>query len=218
MSCPAVGANGPDCPQPVMRPYTSRGLTAQQSSGPNPRRSVTPGRKPSSSTSALAAIDSTIDTPSGCWRATMMERRLRRSTSLSGGTLLAGGPGRSTRTTSAPMSASSMAAYGPGPIPARSMTLSSGHGPSADRSSVEILDLLGVLDVDHTPFHLRRRCELVAVRQPHRRQHRELLDLFIAIESFIAACDSRRDLLLDFRSGDQLLEWAIAQPQPLSVG
>ena len=55
MSCPAVVASGPAWPQPVMRAKISRGLTAAQSSGPMPSRSQVPGRKQSSSTSALAA-------------------------------------------------------------------------------------------------------------------------------------------------------------------
>ena len=58
MSWPAVFASGPSWPHPVMRAKISRGLTAAQSSGPMPSRSQVPGRKQSSSTSALAANSS----------------------------------------------------------------------------------------------------------------------------------------------------------------
>ena len=58
MSCPAVVASGPSWPQPVIRAKISRGLTAAHSSGPMPSRSQVPGRKQSSSTSALAARSS----------------------------------------------------------------------------------------------------------------------------------------------------------------
>ena len=58
MSWPAVLASGPSCPHPVMRAKISRGLTAAQSSGPMPSRSQVPGRKQSSSTSALATRSS----------------------------------------------------------------------------------------------------------------------------------------------------------------
>ena len=58
MSCPAVEASGPSWPQPVIRAKISRGLTRSQSCGPMPRRSQVPGRKQSSSTSALATRSS----------------------------------------------------------------------------------------------------------------------------------------------------------------
>src|SRR2546423_1241142 len=60
-----------------MRPYTSLGLRARHSSGPSPNRSVTPGRKPSMSTSAASTSRSTAATPSGCLRSTPTERRPR---------------------------------------------------------------------------------------------------------------------------------------------
>ena len=52
MSWPAPRAYGPSWPQPVIRPNTSFGLRARHSSGPMPRRSITPGRNPSMSASA----------------------------------------------------------------------------------------------------------------------------------------------------------------------
>ena len=52
MSCPAALAYIPDWPHPVIRPNTSRGLRSRHTSGPMPRRSITPGRKPSISASA----------------------------------------------------------------------------------------------------------------------------------------------------------------------
>ena len=53
-SFPLHARAGPLCPQPVMRPYTRRGLRSRQTSGPRPRRSITPGRMPSISASADA--------------------------------------------------------------------------------------------------------------------------------------------------------------------
>ena len=68
MSWPAAPASGPSCPQPVTRPKTRRGLRARQASGPRPRRSITPGRKPSISASAEAISSSAAATASGCFR------------------------------------------------------------------------------------------------------------------------------------------------------
>src|SRR5690625_3864149 len=111
----------------------SLSLTLAQSSGPSPSRSVTPGRKPSISTSALAASCSTRSRPSGDLRSAVTDRRLRSMVSL-----LASAPnfgGRSTRTTSAPRSPRIIAACGPGPIPASSMTRSPASGPAITASS-----------------------------------------------------------------------------------
>src|SRR6516225_3344806 len=137
MSWPAVGAYGPSWPHPVMRPYTRRGLRARQTSGPSPSRSVTPGRKPSTSASARSTRRSTVATPSGCLRSTPMDRRPRLKT-CGGGTL--GSPpttesARSTRTTSAPKSARTMAQNGPGPIPESSMTRTPVSGPDGARTN-----------------------------------------------------------------------------------
>ena len=50
----AVGARRPSWPQPVMRPYTSPGLTSARVVGPENRDVPSLRRKPSMSTSALA--------------------------------------------------------------------------------------------------------------------------------------------------------------------
>ena len=126
MSWPAVWASGPSCPQPVIRAKISRGLTAAQSSGPMPSRSQVPGRKQSSSTSALAARSSNA---SGCAltsRSTIRFPRCTRSRSSDG---IINPPGRRTRTTSAPRSASTIPACGPGPMPPSSMTRTPAKGP-----------------------------------------------------------------------------------------
>ncbi len=126
MSWPAVGASGPSCPQPVMRAKINRGFPAAQSSGPIPRRSQVPGRKQSSSTSALAA-----NSNKACgWlltsRSTIRFPRCSRSRSSAG---ICRPPGRRTRTTSAPRSASTIPACGPGSMPPSSMTFTPARGP-----------------------------------------------------------------------------------------
>ncbi len=130
MSWPAACAYGPSWPQPVMRPYTSFGLRARHASGPIPSRSATPGRKPSMSASACSTMRSTVSTPSACLRSTPIDRRPRFSTSIHpGSNPRSTDCARSTRTTSAPMSESSIAANGPGPMPAISMTFTFDSGP-----------------------------------------------------------------------------------------
>src|SRR5665647_3243038 len=81
MSWPAAWASGPSWPHPVIRPKTSRGLRSRQSSGPRPRRSMTPGRKPSIKTSAESISLRTSSTPSADFRSTAIERRPRDTTS-----------------------------------------------------------------------------------------------------------------------------------------
>ena len=88
--------------------------------------------------SADSTSVSSASTPSGFFRSMPTERRPRFNTSAGGA---AGSPpltdwARSTRTTSAPMSASIMAAKGPGPMPAISRIRdarqgSAGHGQAA---------------------------------------------------------------------------------------
>src|SRR5829696_438236 len=139
MSWPAACAYGPSWPQPVMRPYTSFGLRVRQASGPIPSRSATPGRNPSMSASACSTMRRTVSTPSGCFRSTPIERRPRFNTSIHPGSNPRSTDwARSTRTTSAPMSESSIAANGPGPMPAISITLTPDSGPTS-LSSVAIL-------------------------------------------------------------------------------
>src|SRR4029077_13220701 len=132
MSWPALCAIGPCWPKPVMRPKTNRGLSASSRSGPSPSRSITPGLNPSSRASALAARRFTTSQPRSLLRATASERRPRCSTLN-----FASRPGRprsvavrrSTRISSAPMSASSVAANGAGPIPAISTMRKPASGP-----------------------------------------------------------------------------------------
>src|SRR4051812_46797367 len=95
-----------------------------------PSRSATPGRKPSMSASACSTSAITVSTPSGDFRSTPIERRPRFRISRFGFEKSPPtAPARSTRTTSAPMSASIIAANGPGPIPAISTTLMPDSGP-----------------------------------------------------------------------------------------
>ena len=110
-----------------MRPKTSRELRLRQASGPSPRRSITPGRKPSMTTSAPSIKRCTVATPSGFLRSTAIDRRPRlRTFALWPLPLCAS---RSTRMTSAPISDSIIAQKGPGPIPAISITLIPLSGP-----------------------------------------------------------------------------------------
>ena len=74
----------------------------------------------------------TVSTPSGCLRSTPTERRPRFEhvgRRASRGRRRRALPARSTRMTSAPMSASTMAQNGPGPMPAISMILRPARGP-----------------------------------------------------------------------------------------
>src|SRR6266545_1827144 len=133
MSCPGAPASGPSWPQPVIRAYTSRALRRRHSSGPNPSRSATPGRKPSTRTSDPCAIRSTTSTARGSLRSRATERRPRsRMRCASSGRV----PSiRSTRTASAPRSASTIPANGTGPMPASSTTRSPSSGPMRTRYS-----------------------------------------------------------------------------------
>src|SRR4051812_2029588 len=153
MSWPAECDSGPSWPHPVMRPYTSFGLRARHSSGPSPRRSMTPGRKPSRRASACSTSRSTVCTPSGCLRSTAIDLRPRLSTSFSG--LSTRAFGRSTRSTSAPMSASIIAVNGPGPMPAISITLTPCSGPamSSNLSPEQSLRVVGEHGVEGRAVH-----------------------------------------------------------------
>ena len=61
-------AHGPVCPKPLTEQYTSRGLRSSSCSGPRPRRSMTPGRKFSTSTSARAASSAATARSAGSFR------------------------------------------------------------------------------------------------------------------------------------------------------
>src|SRR5438270_2334950 len=136
-----------------MRPSTIFGLRARHSSGPRPRRSITPGRNPSMIASACSTRRSTVWTPSGCFRSTAIDRRPRLSTSFSG--LSTRAFGRSTRSTSAPMSASIIAVNGPGPMPAISITLTPFSGPAmrSNLSPEQSLRVVGEHGVEGRAFH-----------------------------------------------------------------
>ena len=127
MSWPARSAHGPVCPQPVIRACTRRGLRARHSSGPRPSRSATPGRYPSSSTSASSTRRWTTARPASALRSTAMLGRDRRRPPASASGFVS--PGRSTRTTSAPSSASTIPANGVGPMPPSSTTRMPASGP-----------------------------------------------------------------------------------------
>src|SRR5436305_771658 len=129
MSWPAACAYGPSWPQPVNRPYTSLGLRVSASSGPMPNRSATPGRNTSKNASADSIRRSSASTPSGCFRS-MATACLPRSMALVAGfewSAARAASTRSTRSTSAPMSASSIPQNGPGPSP----TISTARNPSS---------------------------------------------------------------------------------------
>ncbi len=79
--------------------------------------------------SARSARSSTISGPRADLRSTVTERLLRLVMSWAGSMPRPAPAGRSTRTTSAPRSASTIAAYGPGPMPASSTTRTPVSGP-----------------------------------------------------------------------------------------
>src|SRR3989475_6492794 len=90
-----------------------RGLSAVRRSQPTPRRSATPGRTFSMTTSPRTASRSTISRPSAVLRSTLIERLPRFQPKNPGNSRKESPSGDSTLTTSAPMSASCIAAYEP---------------------------------------------------------------------------------------------------------
>src|SRR5262249_49533926 len=130
---------GPDCPNPVMEQYTSRGFSAESSSQPSPRRESEPTLKFSSSTSDRSASRRTMAWPAGLARSTVTDFLPRfvqakyadSRVSVPSGVVRKGGPqprvsspvpGRSIFTTSAPRSARSWLAQGPARTRERSRT------------------------------------------------------------------------------------------------
>src|SRR3954453_22710633 len=91
-----------------------------------PSRSATPGRKPSTSTSARSTKCSTVATSSADLRSSVSAGLPSASRS---GSPTREPPGRSTRSTSAPSCASNMQVYGAGPMPASSSTRVPARGP-----------------------------------------------------------------------------------------
>jgi hypothetical protein len=88
---------------------------------------MTPGRIPSSNTSAASTSLSSASTAAGFFRSSPTERLPRVSSSCCGE--VERGPGLSMRNTSAPRSASIMAQNGPGPMLASSITRRPVSGP-----------------------------------------------------------------------------------------
>src|SRR3954447_7679222 len=140
MSCPARCAYGPVCPQPVSRVYTRRGFRASRSSGPRPRRSMAPGRLPSSSTSTWQAMRATTSGASAWRRSTATVCLPRRRKAAGSGPRRSG---RRTSVTSAPKSARIIEQKGPGPRALRSSTRMPASGPSligsGDRGAAVLL-------------------------------------------------------------------------------
>src|SRR5205823_8457994 len=95
--------------------------------GPNPSLSITPGRKPSISASAWPRSSSALATEALSFKSSSTTLRPRPAIDLR--FFLA--PMRSSVTSSAPISASSMQANGPGPMPANSTMRTPASGPLA---------------------------------------------------------------------------------------
>src|SRR5687767_7474283 len=93
---------------------------------------MTPGRKPSSRTSARSTSARTTATSAGSLRSSPIDRLPRSSSEVapSEPSRPPRAPFRSIRTTSAPRSASSMPQNGPGPSPANSTTRTPCSGPT----------------------------------------------------------------------------------------
>src|SRR5229473_2614124 len=136
--------SGPASPKPLIASRTRRGLSSASRSSPSPSRSITPGRKFSTSTSAQRTSASTNARSCGSFKS-MATLRLPRLTDkkyvlsapspagTNGGPqclVSSPDPGRSTLITSAPRSPSSIAAYGPASTLASSSTCTPARGPS----------------------------------------------------------------------------------------
>ncbi len=136
MSWPASWARGPSAPYPLIETYTSLGLTVARASNPRPSRSITPGRKLSTSASAVFASSSSASGSSR--RLSSTERLLRSVTHVKADEWPIFGsyprigsppPGCSILITSAPRSASSAVANAPGSRRVRSRTRMPASGP-----------------------------------------------------------------------------------------
>ena len=118
---PALSRYGPSWPNPDSRTRITSGFAAASSAGPRPRRSRVPGRKPSTTTSLLAARASTRSRPAGTRRSTVTDLfprpSERHSSEVSAPKVChwrdsSPVPGRSTFTTSAPNAARMRPAVG----------------------------------------------------------------------------------------------------------
>ncbi|SPC05180.1 hypothetical protein CO2235_MP10298 [Cupriavidus oxalaticus] len=180
LSWPARGAHGPCWPQPVMRPYTSAGRRCRHTSGPRPRRSITPGRMPSISRSASSHSRNTASTATGSLRFSTTDclPRLVMAWGRSGAARRSGG---STAMTVAPRSASSMPQNGPGPMPLISITLTPASGPMlvllVEMDGMERQDLRKTLFAksykltDHMVSKLRKKHDDRRDKLPDRKTH-----------------------------------------------
>ncbi len=138
MSSAGRSRSGPVCPKPDVAAYTRRGLRACSTSQPRPRRSIVPGVKFSMTTSACSTARRNRSLPSAVCRSMAMLRLPRLmlkkyalSPSTCGPVVRATSPhgGRSTFTTSAPRSHSTMLANGPESTHVRSRIVTSDSGP-----------------------------------------------------------------------------------------
>src|SRR5262249_45125448 len=139
--------------------------------GPRPSRSRTPGRKPSSSTSARVASWSNAAAPFEVLRSSATERRPRsiRSYFRSRATPSCGSKGRSTSRTSAPMSASNIPRNGTGPIDSSSSTLTPASGPADALTPPRLAPLLGC---SAGTRRFAWRVPVLQQREPDREQRR----------------------------------------------
>ena len=116
MSWPAPCGIGPSWPQPVMRPNTSLRVAREAVVGAEPEPLHHAGAEALDQRVGRCRPGRAARPASGCLRSTATSAGRECSTSKLGRVRAAelGGSARSTRMTSAPMSASSMAANGPG--------------------------------------------------------------------------------------------------------
>ena len=77
---PGRCAYGPSCPNAVTRHTTSRGFRPSSTSGPSPSRSMTPGRKFSTTTWASATRSRSASRPASDFRSRVAHRLLRPTT------------------------------------------------------------------------------------------------------------------------------------------
>src|SRR5688572_1535046 len=136
-----------------------RWFAAVMAAAPKPRRSITPGRKFSITTSAPAISCRAVSRSASFFRSRTMLRLLRFQVALAG-VFQRGPPGGSTRTTSAPWSPSSMAAMGPAMYWPKSMTRTPSRTP----------DMLSPLSSDY----LRQPAQIPAQDLAHVRLRKRL--------------------------------------------
>ena len=180
----------------------------RQWSGPRPRRSVTPGRKPSISASAFSTSLRTASIASGFFRSNATERRPRLSRLYFGSIAIPkpASAARSIRNTSAPMSDSSIAHIGPGPIPASSMTRYPDNTPmmlTSERAYFRPRTFLFASRPRHFCSHActfgrRRNVELHHRNPAHDGGHVQVGDrkilaeqIFLALERFLERVERR---------------------------